>query len=114
MDPQIVLRIGTFAVAALLLAAHFLRQGNLALVALCLLAPLLFLRRKRSTLTILQILAYAAAAGWIALAVGLVQSRQLSGRPWTLAAVILGAVALFTALAGLLLNSQSIRKRYPE
>ena len=106
------LRLGLFATAAVLLGAHFLRAGNPALVTLCLAAPLLFLYRKRWSLIVLQILAYGAAATWIAVAIQLAELRQRSGQPWTIAAMILGTVALFTLLAGLLLNSRVIRERY--
>jgi hypothetical protein len=106
------LRIGLFITAALLLGAHFMRAGNLTLVALCLAAPLLFLYRKRWSLIALQLLAYVAAANWIAVAVELVRLRQQLGLPWTVAATILGTVSLFTLLAGLLLNSRAITKRY--
>ena len=107
------LRISLFVVAALLLGAHFLRAGNLLMVALCLAAPLLFLWKNRWSLMLLQFLAYAAAGTWIAVAIQLMQLRQQSGQPWTAAAIILGSVALFTLLAGLLLNSRAIRQRYP-
>jgi hypothetical protein len=108
------LRISLFITAAVLLGAHFLRAGNLALVALCLAAPLLFLHRKRWSLIVLQALAYSAAATWMAVAIELVRLRQQLGQPWTLAVMILGSVALFTLLAGLLLNSRAIRERYPD
>ena len=108
------LRISLFVVAALLLGAHFLRAGNLALMALCLAAPLLFLYRKRWSLIVLQLLAYGAAGTWITVAIQLVQLRQQSGQPWTAATVILGSVALFTSLTGVLLNSRAITKRYPD
>ena len=107
------LRIVLFALAALLLAAHFYRVGNFALVALCLAAPLLFFVRKRWSLILLQLLAYGAAATWVDTAIRLVELRQQIGRPWTAAAIILGAVALFTVAAGLLLNSRSMTQRYP-
>jgi hypothetical protein len=106
------LRISLFVTAAVLLAAHFLRAGNLALVALCLAAPLLFLHRKRWSLIALQVLAYAAAANWVLVAVDLIRLRQQLGQRWTIAALILGTVALFTLLAGLLLNSRAMRERY--
>lgn len=109
-----ILRIILFVTAAILLGAHFLRAGNIAMVALCLAAPLLFFYRKRRSLIALQLLAYGAALTWIAVTVQLVQMRQQSGQPWTVAAVILGSVALFTLLAGLLLNSRAIRERYPD
>lgn len=107
------LRISLFILAALLLGAHFLRAGNLLMVALCLAAPLLFLWRRRWSLILLQLLAYGAAATWITAAIQLVQMRQQLGQPWTAAVIILACVALFTLLAGLLLNSRAIRQRYP-
>ncbi len=106
------LRISLFVVAALLLGAHFLRASNFALVALCLAAPLLFLARKRWSLIVLQLMAYAATATWILAAVRLVQLRQQMGQPWTAAVVILGSVALFTLISGLLLNSRAIKQHY--
>lgn len=106
------LRIGLYVVAALLLGAHFLRAGDLALVALCLAAPLLFFHRRRRSLFALQFLAYCAAGTWIGLALRLVQLREQLGQPWTAAAVILGSAALFTLAAGLLLNSRAITARY--
>jgi uncharacterized membrane protein HdeD (DUF308 family) len=108
------LRLSLFVTAAVLLGAHFLRAGNLALVALCLAAPLLFFYRKRWSLIVLQVLAYGAAATWIAVGIQLVRLRQQLGQPWTVATMILGTVALFTLLAGLLLNSRAIRERYPD
>jgi hypothetical protein len=106
------LRISLIVVAALLLGAHFLRAGDLVLVALCLAAPLLFFHRKRWSLIALQVLAYCAAGTWVAAAIQLAHMRQQLGQPWTMAAIILGSVALFTVLAGLLLNSRAIRERY--
>lgn len=108
-----ILRISLFVTAALLLSAHFLRAGNLLMMALCAAAPLLFLWRRRGSLVLLQILAYGAAATWIVVAARLAQVRQQTGQAWTAALIILGMVALFTVLAGLLLNSRAIRERYP-
>ena len=109
-----ILRISLFVTAALLLGAHFLRAGNLPLVALCLAAPLLFLWKQSWSLILLQFLAYCAALTWVAVAVQLVQMRQQLGQPWTAAVVILGSVGLFTVFAGLLLNSRVIREHYPD
>lgn len=106
------LRISLFAIAGLLLAAHFFRSGNVLLAALCLATPLLFLCRKRWSLILLQLTAYAATASWLWTALRLVAIRQQADRPWIAAALILGAVALFTLVTGLLLNSRSMRERY--
>jgi len=108
-----VLRIVLIAVAALLLAAHFFRESSFVLVAVCTAAPLLFLWKKRWSLILLQLMAYAAATTWIVVAFRLIEVRQQTGRSWTAAVLILGAVALFTLVAGLLLNSRAITQRYP-
>lgn len=107
------LRISLYVLAALLLGAHFLRAGNLAMVGLCLATPALFLWKKRWSLMLLQLFAYGAAGTWISVAIQLVQLRQQLAQPWTAAAVILGGVALFSLLAGLLLNSRALREKYP-
>jgi hypothetical protein len=46
-------------------------------------------------------------------AVRLVEARLQAGRHWELAAMILAGVALFTLVAGLLLNSRKLKERYP-
>jgi hypothetical protein len=107
------LRISLYVIAALLLGSHFLRWGNFAMMALCLAAPLLFFWKSRWSLMLLQLLAYSAAGTWIGIAIQLVRLRQQWGQPWTATAVILGAVTLFTLLAGLLLNARTIKGRYP-
>lgn len=107
------LRISLFTVAALLLGAHFLRAGNFLMVAVCVASPLLFFYRRRWSLIALQLMAYCASATWIAVAIDLVQMREQLGQRWTAAAIILGSVALFTLVAGLLLNSRKITARYP-
>jgi len=107
------LRVGLFVIAALLIGAHFLREGNIAAVVLCLVTPALFLYRRRWILIVLQVFAYAASATWVVTLLRIVEQRQLVGSPWTAAALILGAVALLSLLAGLLLNSRSLRERYP-
>jgi len=107
MNAGITLRIGLYVVAALLAAAHFLRAGDTMLLVLSLVAPLLFRYRRRWSLILLQLMAYCAAANWILVAARIVEQRQLSGTPWTTAAIILGGVAAYTCLAGLLLNSRS-------
>ena len=107
------IRITLFVVAALLIGAHFLRARDLLLVGFCVAAPLLFLYRNRWSLIVLQLCAYGATAAWLHTAYRLVEFRQHIGRSWTVAAIILGSVALFTLISGLLLNSRCMRERYP-
>lgn len=106
-----ILRIALFVLTALLMAAHFLRAGDYLLVALCLAAPLLFFLRTRWSLMVLQGLSFAAALVWLATAWQIAEMRQMFGQPWLRSALILGSVAAFSAVAGLLLNG--LRGRYP-
>lgn len=107
-----IARIGLYVIVAWLIAAHFLRMGEVMAVALCLAAPLLFLVRQRWSLLLLQWLAYVAAVVWLATAWQIVAPRWSSGEPWLRAAAILVAVAVINVLAGGLLRSQTMQARY--
>jgi len=107
-----LIRIVLYWLAALLLGAHFLRAGNMMFALICIAVPFAFLYRRRHSLVLLQALAYGAAATWLYTAWQLVQTRQSLGQNWALAAAILGVVALYSLLAGLLLNSRVMRERY--
>ena len=99
--------------AAILLAAHFLRSYNLFPMAVCLLAPLLLFIHKRWSLLALQLSTIAAALIWLVTLYEIIQQRLFEHRSWMDSAIILGAVAAFTLLAGWLLNSSQVREKYP-
>jgi hypothetical protein len=104
-----ILRIVFTVVASWLIAAHFFRAGDYIVVALCLAAPALFFVRRRWSLLVLEGLSYAAAVVWLVTAWQIVEMDKLFGKPWLRAAIILGAVAAFTALSGFLLRSRTLR-----
>lgn len=108
-----VLRVIPVIIAAVILAAHFLRAGNLIGMAACLLAPLLLLIQERWSLIVLQVLAYVGAGLWLTTILEILQQRLRLGLPWTRLVLILGGVALFTLIAGLLLNSAAVKEKYP-
>jgi hypothetical protein len=87
-------------IALAVLAAHFARSGRfaLAVVALALVA-LLFVRRKWAART-LQIALALGAIEWLRTLLVLVAERQAAGLSYTRLALILGAVAVATALCG--------------
>ena len=99
---------------ALLISAHFLRSGQITLVSVCLLSPLLFFWRRRTSLFLLQLFAFASSVTWIWTAAGLVAHRMAIGQSWTAALIILGAVAAAAALAGWLLRLPAVTDRYPQ
>jgi len=107
-----IVRIALYVIAALIIAAHFLRMGNVIGTASCLAVPALFLVRQRWSLLLLQGLAYVAAMIWLATAWEIVAMRWSLGRPWHVAAAILVGVAAISALAGALLHSRTFRLHY--
>jgi hypothetical protein len=109
----IFLRLIPIMLASLILGAHFLRDGHMVLVLICVLLPFLLVIRRRWVLQLLQGYALVGALIWAQSTYGLVQTRMAEGASWTRMLLILGGVTVFTLWAGYLLRSDSVRKHYP-
>ncbi len=107
-----ILRVLFIILSAILLAAHFLRGGNLLLTVVCLLLPALFFVRRPWTLWLLQGAAYLGAVVWMVTLLQLVIERIALGRSFGVAVAILGTVMMFTIVSGVLLNSDVMVERY--
>lgn len=95
----------------LVLAAHFLRGGDLLPMLLCLgLVGLLFVRRPWATRA-LQIALVLGAVEWIRTGIDLVAERQASGQPFERMSTILEIVAWVTFLSALLFELPPLRRR---
>lgn len=89
-----------------------MRAGlDLVLMGLGLLLLLLFLR-KWWVPRVFQLVLLLGALEWVRTAVSLAQMRMQMDLPWLRMAIILGAVALFTLLSGLVFKSRALRERY--
>lgn len=95
-----------------LLAAHFYRAELTVLVAICAFFPLLLLVRNRWVPRLFQGLLVVGALEWLRTLYELASMRAGFDQPWGRLALILGAVALFTALSGWVFNSGALRLRY--
>lgn len=109
-----ILRISLVVLSAVLLAAHFLRDGNLLLTAVCLLTPALLLIHRPWSLWLLQGFAYLGAVIWLVTLAQLVMERIAMGRSYGVSVAILGTVALFTIVSGVLLNSEVMQRHYAD
>jgi hypothetical protein len=107
-----VLRLSPVILSLLLLAAHFYRAGQLMLTVLCLGLPLLLLLRKPWIPRMFQLMLALGALEWLRALYGFAAMRIAFGEPWTRLALILGAVALFTGLSGLVFRNRSLRDYY--
>ena len=100
--------------SALLIAAHFLRAGDWALVLLALLAPALLWVRRPWAPRAVQVLLLLASLEWVRTLVDNVGQRQAAGTPWLRMALILGTVALATALSALAVRLDRHPDRHPD
>jgi hypothetical protein len=88
--------------SSLLLAAHFLRTGNMLLVTASAALPLLMLVPSRYARYALQGLLLLGAVEWIRTTIALAEFRIQLGAPWARMAAILATVTLFTIASALL------------
>ncbi len=99
-------------VSLLLLGAHFLRSGNLVLVALALVLVGLLGVRRRWAARLVQVALVLGALEWARTLVVLVAWRSEAGRPVARLAVILGSVTLLTVLSALVFRTERLRRVY--
>ncbi len=96
----------------LLLAAHFLRSASyLAVLALLALIPLLALRRGWVRLVARATL-WLGTGVWLFTLARFTAERLRLGEPYLRMMLILGGVALFTALSSLAFATRRLRARY--
>ena len=107
-----LLRLLPVLLSFLLLAAHFYRAGGEWLVAASLLLPFLLLVRRPWVPRAMQLALLLGAVEWLRTLWFIAQMRIGFDMPWVRMAIILGAVALFTALSGLVFLGKSLRDRY--
>jgi len=100
------------AVALLLLGAHFFRAGLVPLTVACLaLLGLLFVRSAWAVRT-LQIAFMLGTLEWLRTAWVFASTRAVAGQPYGRLLMILGGVALLTALAAIVLKSKVARQHF--
>lgn len=107
-----VLRLLPVILSFLLLGAHFYRAGLPVLSGFCAGALLLLFVRSAWIPRLFQVLLVLGALEWLRALYGFAAMRIAFGEPWTRLAMILGGVALFTALSGLVFRSQKLKAFY--
>jgi hypothetical protein len=106
------LRLLPVILSILLLGAHFYRAGLEIAAVLCLALPFLLLLRKAWVPRLLQVVLVLGALEWLRALYGFAAVRIAFGDPWLRLALILGAVALFTGLSGLVFRNGKLRAFY--
>ncbi len=109
---MITLGILPIVISFALLAAHFLRASQFALVALCVFFPALLAIPKRWAARSVQLALIAAAIEWSLTLVLIAQQRIASGLPYTRTVLILAGVVAFTLASACAFLLPAMRKRY--
>jgi len=106
------LRLFPAALTLLALGAHFLRAGNLAMVAAAFFAfALLFVPRPWAA-RVVQGALVLGALEWLRTLALLAGERRAAGAPYLRMTLILAGVALATALSLLAFRSETVKKRF--
>ena len=98
----------------LLLAAHFLRYGNILFMVISLLAIPLLAIRKKWVVLLFRILLFLGTVEWVRTIWTLAAVRMEFGKPYLRMAIILGGVALFTFFSAFVFNSKRLKNRFYE
>ena len=107
-----LLRLLPVILSFLLLGAHFYRAGHLILTSLCVAVLFLLFLKNPGVPRLFQVLLVLGAIEWLRSLYFFAAMRIAWEQPWTRLAIILGSVALFTALSGLVFEGRSLRARY--
>lgn len=100
------------ALSTLVLAAHFLRDGNLPLVVVLIaIVPLVWLQR-RWVPRVFQVVLGLGSLEWLRTLLTLRDVRQAMGQPHGRMVAILGAVALLAAVTASLFELPRVRSWY--
>jgi hypothetical protein len=106
------LQLVPVVLSLIVLGAHFLRAGNLVLLTfVLLLVPLLGVRR-RWVSRLVQVVLVLGAAEWVRTLIQTAARRSAAGEPMLRLIVILGSVALVTALSALALRTGPLGRWY--
>ncbi len=104
-----MIRLVPTILSTLLLAAHFLRDGQTVLLVLCLLMPLLLIPRRRAFVRLLQGFLLLGSVEWLRTLALMVPLRWATDEPWIRLCLIMGAVVAFTLLTAWWLRRWPVR-----
>jgi hypothetical protein len=108
----IALQLTPVVLSLLVLGAHFLRAGNPVLMALALVLMSLLVVPRTWAARVVQIALVLGAVEWTRTLIRIATQRAQEGEPYLRLAIILGGVALVTALSSLVFRTARLRSRY--
>jgi hypothetical protein len=112
-DKMKFVRIFSIVLSALLLGAHFRWHGLDVLSIPAAVFPLLLFIKRPWTARAVQVFLFLGGIEWARTAFVIASRRIDAGEPWVRMAIILGAVAVFTAVSALPFSrNKPLREQY--
>ncbi len=109
---MIGLQLLPVVLSLIVLCAHFLRAGNLVMVAVVLVIMGLLGVQRRWAATTVQTALLLGTAEWVRTLVERVAERVAASQPVLRLSLILGGVALLTALSALVFRTARLKRWY--
>lgn len=109
---MIALQLFPVVLSLLVLGAHFLRAGNIALLAAVIVLLALLAVPRPWAARAVQVALVIGALEWCRTLFGLALERIARGEPTVRLVIILGAVAMATVLSSLLFETATLRRLY--
>lgn len=109
---MILIRLFPVILSFLILAAHFSRINQSLLGLFALAFPFLLLIKKAWIPKLVQITLLLGSFEWIRSMYFYIEAYEQTGKSWTRLALIIGGVALFTALSALVFKIKSVKNKY--
>ncbi|MHB9026415.1 MAG: hypothetical protein ACYC7E_19935 [Armatimonadota bacterium] len=100
------------ALSALLLGAHFFRDGNTFFTLVYVAMFFLLFWRHPWSARIVQAALIVGVVEWVKSAMALMHERQAAGEPYTRMLIILGAVAAFTLVSAILFETGRLQRHF--
>ena len=109
---MIFLRLLPVILSLLILGAHFSRDNMTILMVISLALPFLLFVKKAWIPKLFQIALILGALEWLRSLYFYIQTYEENGQSWIKLLMIIGGVALFTALSALVFNSKCLKEKY--
>ena len=109
---MIALQLLPVVLSLIVLGAHFFRAGSWSMAAVVLVLLGMLRVRRAWVARLVQLTLVLGAAEWVRTLVAIADERMQTGHPVIRMSIILGAVALLTALSALVFHTARVRKRY--
>ena len=98
--------------SVLVLAAHFFRADQTAMMTICLLSPVFLLLRRAWATRLVQLVLVLGALEWVRTTLQIHAVRVEEGRDWLRMSIILLSVAAFTFASALTFFLPAFRRHY--